>query len=75
MNYSNYESNTGDRIDLIVLKHYGSLEHLNTVIAHNKHLFDKSMDLKSGTTIQLPIIIKDQATEQETVSKKREPLW
>ena len=76
MNCSSYKCRSGDRIDLIVLKHYGDLEHLNTVISYNKHLFDKPMDLKSGMIVQLPIVNKSQKTEQKSsISKRREPLW
>lgn len=73
MNYNKYECSTGDRIDLVVLKHYGSLERLNEVIAENKHLFKESMNLTAGTFIQLPIFPEE--TVQENVSKIREPLW
>lgn len=72
MNYTNYTCSTGDRIDLIVLKHYKGLEQLNKVIAENKHLFKNSMVLKAGTVIKLPEFKEEPV---KTKSTKREPLW
>jgi len=69
-----YRCNDGDRIDLIVLKHYGDLEHLNDVISANKQLFDKPMVLISGMTIELPdFSVTVQAEILEP--KERVPLW
>ena len=69
-----YRCVDGDRIDLIVLAHYGSLEHLNNVIALNKHLFNKPLDLRAGMVINLPEFI--EVEEHTKISSlAREPLW
>ena len=72
-----YECNDGDRIDLIVLKHYGDLTHLNDVVGANKQLFDKSMSLESGMKIELPDFSETmQQNKSVTVpGNKRVPLW
>jgi len=72
-----YKCSRGDRIDLIVLKHYGHLNYLNDVISVNKQLLKKSMILEFDETIVLPDF---SVTEQHNPSvtqqaKKREPLW
>ena len=63
----------GDRIDLIVLKHYGSLKPLNTVIEANRHLFSKSLILKSGEIVKLPEIEEERV--EKSKPKERELLW
>jgi len=72
-----YECHNGDRIDLIVLKHYGDSTHLNDVIGANKQLFNKSMNLESGMIIELPdFSVSEQQSKNVTVqATKREPLW
>ena len=64
-----YRTVDGDRIDLIVLKHYGDLTHLNDVISANPILFDISLDLNAGVEINLPAfkvesgpVVKESAT-------------
>ena len=49
-----YRTVDGDRIDLIVLKHYGDLTHLNDVISANPTLCKISLDLVAGIEITLP---------------------
>ena len=49
-----YRCSDGDRIDLIVLKHYGTLDPLNEVIKANPNLYNKEMTLKAGDKIELP---------------------
>jgi len=71
-----YECKDGDRIDLIVLKYYGTLKYLNDVIGANNNLCKMPMILCSGTTINLPDFqniqqIKINVTQQA----KRVPLW
>lgn len=51
----NYNTVQGDRIDLIVLDHYGSHDMLATVLSHNIHLSSISMDLEANITIALPL--------------------
>ncbi len=69
-----YRCNDGDRIDLIVLKHYGDLTHLNDVIGSNNHLCKLSLDLKSGEIVELQdfnVTVQDEKVE----TKERVPLW
>ena len=69
-----YSCSDGDRIDLIVLKHYGDLTHLNDVVGANNHLCKLSLDLKSGEIVYLPdfsVTVQDKKVE----TKKRVPLW
>jgi phage tail protein X len=75
MNYNNYICSANDRIDLIVNKHYGDLENLNIVIEHNPELFNKSMNLASGTIIKLPIYIIEDKKVLEPTFEDRVPLW
>ncbi len=76
MSSKQYSCNDGDRIDLIVFKHYGSLERLNDVISFNQNLIKKSMILESGTKIKLPIFTdKKERTVPGKINKKRVPLW
>ena len=67
-----YKCVAGDRIDLIVLDHYGSLDMLSKVIASNVHTLPKiPLILESGTTLVLPDMPK---TEIAKVKKSGE-LW
>jgi len=68
-----YRTKDGDRIDLIVLKHYGDLKHLNDVIGANNHLCKIPMDLKSGIDIELPEFVVKNNIQAEF--KERGPLW
>lgn len=72
-----YKCSDGDRIDLIVLKHYGNLKYLNDVVSENKHLFDKPLILQNGVTISLPQfdVFELQNKSVTVQAKKREPLW
>lgn len=71
-----YKCSDGDRIDLIVLKHYGDSKHLNDVVAANKQLFGKPLILQNGTTIELPTFETQQRNKSVTLlAKIREPLW
>lgn len=72
MIFNKYTTKEHDRIDLIVLKHYGHLEYLNTVLSVNTHLFSKSLNVGAGVLIKLPVIKKEKAKEQPKV---RKPLW
>jgi len=67
-----YRVSKGDRIDLVVLDHYGSLAMLPKVIAANVHTLPKiPLILESGTTLFLPDMPK---TEIAKVKKSGE-LW
>jgi len=72
-----YKCNDGDRIDLIVLKHYGDLKHLNDVVSANNHLCKKPLILTSGEIIELPdfnvSLLQDKSVTDQP--KKRVPLW
>jgi len=68
-----YRTKDGDRIDLIVLNHYGDLKHLNEVVGANNHLCKIPMDLKAGVNIELPEFVTKRDTQAE--NKKRGPLW
>lgn len=72
-----YRCSDGDRIDLIVLKHYGDLKHLNDVVSANNHLCKKFLTLTSGEIVELPdfsvSLLQDKSVTERT--KKREPLW
>jgi len=72
-----YSCSDGDRIDLIVLKHYGDLTHLNDVVSENKHLYDLPLNLRGGTVISLPdfdVSVQQDKSVTDRV-QKREPLW
>lgn len=68
-----YRTKDGDRIDLIVLEHYGDLQYLNDVIGANPQLWDKPMDLVGGMEIVLPEIVEKKSIKP--VKKERSPLW
>lgn len=73
---TSYRAVDGDRIDLIVLKHYGSVEPLKEVLEANTHLSkSSSMILKSGEIIKLPKI--NLSSKSDPVEKKEEDelLW
>ena len=69
-----YKTKEGDRIDLIVLEHYGDLVHLNDVISANKVLWGKPMNLESGIEIVFPST-KVKSSDTKAKPKEREPLW
>jgi len=68
-----YKCVDGDRIDLIVLKHYGDLKYLKDVVEANPVLWDRSMILDNSVIVKLP----DFATNDKPVKIKRErkALW
>lgn len=67
-----YRCVAGDRIDLIVLDHYGSLDMLPKVIASNVHTLSKiPLILESGTTLFLPDMPKTEIAK----AKKSGELW
>jgi len=68
-----YRTKEGDRIDLIVLKHYGDLKHLNDVIGANKVLWDKPMNLNCDLNIELPLF--STKSNDPYKQKERGPLW
>jgi phage tail protein X len=69
--FKKYRCTDGDRIDLIVLDHYKSLEMLPHVLAVNLHLCRQPLVLTSGTIINLP-----QAQKKAIQPKKRKgALW
>ena len=72
-----YKCSNGDRIDLIVLKHYGDLTHLNDVVSVNNHLCKKPLNLTSGEIVELPDFSVSQLQDKSVTerTKKREPLW
>jgi len=68
-----YRTKDGDRIDLIVLNHYGDLVNLNDVISANKVLFGKPLNLEAGLDIELPeFVTKSDAPAKP---KERGSLW
>jgi phage tail protein X len=66
-----YRCTDDERIDLIVLDNYGSLEMLPHVLASNIHLSRLPLLLKSGTIVSLPDAIKTQTK----VKKINGALW
>ena len=68
-----YRTKEGDRIDLIVLSHYGHLVNLNDVIGANKVLFGKPLNLEAGLDIELPEYAKK--SDISAKPKERGPLW
>lgn len=72
-----YRCSDGDRIDLIVLKHYGDLKHLNDVIGANNHLCKKPLTLTSGEIVELPDFSVSQLQDKSVTdqAKERVPLW
>jgi len=60
-----YRTSEGDRIDLIVLKHYGDKSMLGTVIDANPHLTKQPLSLKAGVEITLPDVqVLEDAKEE-----------
>lgn len=53
---------TGDRIDQIVYKYYGTLDVLNDVMQSNIHLISKPV-LESGDVVYLPDIDTSEQSE------------
>jgi len=69
-----YDCVDGDRIDLIVLNHYGDLDNLMNVIESNKHLFKLPLLLVSGLSIQLPLF-EDKIDITIVKPQNRKALW
>jgi len=70
-----YKTIAGDRIDLIVTKHYGDLEHLNAVVEANISLCKSPMILEAGITIKLPKFDKKSVVPGTVTKTERKPLW
>jgi len=66
-----YRCKDGDRIDLVVLDNYGSLDMLARVLAVNVHLSKMPLVLTSGTEITLPDAVKTVTVQV----KKEGALW
>ena len=74
MDAKNYRLTDGDRLDLVVLKHYGDHSMLGEVIKANPFLCDSSLALESGRSIILPlgVEIKIEVTHKTLQEKS---LW
>lgn len=73
-----YRCSDGDRIDLIVLNHYGSLDRLQDVISTNQHLIKLPLDLTAGVEITLPqfdVTDPGNINVTELQPKERTELW
>lgn len=71
-----YRCVDGDRIDLIVLKYYGTVKPLKRVIEANPKLpKEKSLILKSGMIINLPKIEESNSFSIGKDGKEEELLW
>ena len=70
-----YSTADGDRIDLIVLDHYGSHDMLGTVLAYNTHLCSMPMDLTEGIEIVLPPVEKMIPYENSKQEEKAYKGW
>ena len=66
-----YRCSDDERIDLIVLDNYGSLEMLPHVLASNIHLSKLPLLLKSGTVVTLP----DAIVKPMEAKKIKGALW
>lgn len=75
MIFNQYTCIDGDRIDLVVNKHYGNIDNLNLVLENNPNLFKMSMNLKGGTVVKLPVIKENELKKQEVSNTIRKPLW
>lgn len=76
MDGQNYRVTDGDRLDLVVLKHYGNHDMLNKVIEANSWLCSEPLVLESGKTIFLPM--KTEVTKQIEETHKileEKALW
>ena len=71
-----YRTSGGDRIDLIVLKHYKDKSMLKDVVDANPHLAKQPLSLKAGLEITLPDV---QVSEKNKKDKKKlkagDELW
>jgi len=67
-----YSCKEDDRIDLITLDHYGSLDMLPQVLASNIHLSKLPLVLKAGTLVSLPV---ESRKTTITVKKEKDTLW
>lgn len=73
---TSYRAVDGDRIDLIVLKHYGSVEPLKEVLEVNTYLpKNSSMILKAGEIVKLPKVNLSSKSSSTTKSDEDEFLW
>ena len=53
------------RLDQIVIAHYGDLQHFDRVKRENQHLID--VHLKMGDTVNLPFIETDTGTTEDVL--------
>lgn len=60
-----YIAKDGERLDIIVYKHYGTLKNFTEILAFNSHL---NAILKAGDKVFLPEI-------KANVAKKEKTLW
>ena len=71
-----YRCIDGDRIDLIVLNHYGTVKPLKRVIEANPKLAkEKSLILQSGMIINLPKIETNSFSTSKKEDVKEDLLW
>jgi len=71
-----YRCVDGDRIDLIVLKHYGTVKPLKKVIEVNPKLAkEKSLILKAGTIVNLPEVDTNSFSNSQKTISAEELLW
>ena len=68
-----YRTSEGDRIDLIVLKHYKDKSMLKTVIDANPYLTKQPLSLKAGVEITLPDVQVLEDTKEEL--QAGDELW
>jgi phage tail protein X len=68
-----YRTSEGDRIDLIVLKHYKDKSMLKIVIDANPHLAKQPLSLKAGVEIILPDVQVLENTKEEL--QAGDELW
>lgn len=52
----------GDRLDVIIYQHYGTLDVMNEVMMHNPHLMSTPI-LSTGDKVYLPDIAKPEQLE------------
>lgn len=52
----------GDRLDVIIYQHYGTLDVMNEVMMNNSHLMSRPI-LESGDKVYLPEITKPEQSE------------
>ncbi len=68
-----YRCSDWDRLDLVVIRHYGDLSMHESVVEANPHLAKLPLILKSGTEILLPV--KTVSTPISELKTKEDMLW